>query len=301
VMLPARSHFLDSEIALMLASRRMVEEKAEYKPLLHDLVDAMTLRMEQGAVLSAESYPDECWTFDNAAALDAVRMSDQLDGGDHSDLIRRWVAMAKKKLVDPQSGLLISAYTVSGEATYGPEGSSLWMITHCLRLLDEDFARDQYQRARKALSRGMAGFAWATEWPASWRGMANIDSGPVIPGLEVSAGSSGMAFIGASSFGDDAYLRGLAATLDFSAFPTRKGGRLKYCASNQVGDAALALRRSAGTALDQSGRREIMSTEIKTTLGRDPWSGIFLSARFFLTRAAALLILFCGSAPGGVA
>jgi Linalool dehydratase/isomerase len=239
VMQPARSHFLDGEIALMLASRRMVEEKAEYKPLLRDLVETMTQRMDRGAVLSAESYPDECWTFDNAAALDAVRMSDQLDGGDHSDLIHRWVAMAKKKLVDPQSGLLISAYTVSGEPTYGPEGSSLWMITHCLRLLDEDFARDQYQRARKELSRGMAGFAWATEWPKSWRGLANIDSGPVIPGLEVSAGSSGMAFIGASSFGDDAYLRGLAATLDFSAFPTRKAGRLKYCASNQVGDAAL--------------------------------------------------------------
>ena len=31
---PARSLFLDGEIALMLASRRVVEEKPEYKPVL---------------------------------------------------------------------------------------------------------------------------------------------------------------------------------------------------------------------------------------------------------------------------
>ena len=239
VMQPARSHFLDGEIALMLASRRMVEEKAEYKPLLRELVDIMAQRMEQGKVLSAESYPDECWTFDNAIALDAMRMADQLDGTDHSSLIRRWVAMAKEKLIDPQSGLLISPYTVSGSVTYGPEGSSLWMIAHSLRLLDEDFAHDQYRRAHKELGRGMAGFAWATEWPASWKAPMTIDSGPVIPGLEISAGASGMAFIGASSFGDDEYLCRLSATLDFSAFPSYEDGRLKYCASNQVGDAAL--------------------------------------------------------------
>jgi len=36
VMQPARSQFLDGEIAMMLASRRLLEEKAEYKPLLEE-------------------------------------------------------------------------------------------------------------------------------------------------------------------------------------------------------------------------------------------------------------------------
>ena len=141
--------------------------------------------------------------------------------------------------MDPKTGILISSYTANGQALDGPEGSSIWMVAHCLRVLDEDFARDQYQRARKELGRQMAGFAWSKEWPASWRGAMDIDSGPVIPVFDISAGASGMAFIGASSFGDTAYLASLAATLDFSAFPSLKEGRLKYCASNQVGDAAL--------------------------------------------------------------
>lgn len=61
----------------------------------------------------------------------------------------------------------------------------------------------------------------------------------VIPGLKVSAGGSGLAFIGAASFGDDEFVQALARTLNFAAFPSRRDGTLKYCASNQVGDAAM--------------------------------------------------------------
>jgi hypothetical protein len=57
--------------------------------------------------------------------------------------------------------------------------------------------------------------------------------------LEVSAGGSGLAFIGAASFGDKDSLEKLASTLDFAAFPSQKNGALKYSASNQVGDAVM--------------------------------------------------------------
>ncbi len=251
VMQPPRSHFLDSEIALMLAVRRIVEEKPAYAPLLQERINFMIKRMNQGPVLSAESYPDECWMFDNAVALAAIRLGDYLDGGDHSVFARQWLEMAKQKLTDPKTGLLVSSFTVDGQAMDGPEGSSIWLVTHCLRLVDEDFARDQYLRAKKELARNLTGFAWSREWPGSWRGQMDIDSGPVIPVLEISAGASGMAFIGASSFGDAKYLSALAATPDFSAFPTLKQGRLKYCASNQVGDAALLYAAVLGPIWDK--------------------------------------------------
>jgi hypothetical protein len=246
VMQPPHSLFLDGEIALMLASRRVVEEKPEYKPLLTERVNAIVARFQKNPRMLLESYPDECWMFDHCVALDAIKIADYLDGADHSKLIRDWIAMAKQKLVDPKSGLLISSFTTHGAPLAGPEGSSIWMVAHSLQLLDQDFARDQYQRARKELGAVTLGFGYAHEWPESWKGEANIDSGPIIPVFEVSAGSSGMAFIGASSFGDDKFLASLAATLDFAGFPSRTGGRLKYCASNQVGDAALLYAATLG-------------------------------------------------------
>ncbi|MDB6108847.1 MAG: putative hydrolase [Pedosphaera sp.] len=239
VMQPARNQFLDGESALMLASRRSLEEKPGYQPLLRERIDLMLARMQLSPVLSAESYPDTCWTFDNLISLCAVRLADGLDGTDHSRFLHQWLTMAKLKLMDQRTGLLLTSYTTAGRPLKGPEGSSVWMVAHCLRLLDEDFARDQYQRARKEFGRTLAGFAWSRKCPGSGQGPLNKDANPTIPFLEISAGASGMAFIGASSFGDAGYLTALAATLDFSAFPSLKEGRLKYCASNQVGDAVL--------------------------------------------------------------
>jgi hypothetical protein len=246
VMQPAHSLFLDGEIALMVAARRVVEEKPEYKPLLTERVNATVERFQKSPRMLLESYPDQCWMFDHCVALDAIKLADYLDGSDHSTLIHDWIAMAKRRLVDPQSGLLISSFETDGTPLDGPEGSTIWMVAHSLQLLDEEFARDQYQRARKELGEITLGFGYAHEWPKSWKGPADVDSGPIIPFFEISAGSSGMALIGASAFDDDKFLKSLAVTLNFAAFPSRTHGRLKYCASNQVGDAALLYAATLG-------------------------------------------------------
>ena len=236
---PPRSLFLDGEIALMLAVRRVVEEKPTYRPQLAARVEVMLDRMKRSKALVAESYPDECWLFDNVLALAAIRIADKLDGTDHSAFLREWVSTARVKLLHPETGLLVSSFTTDGAHLDGPEGSSIWMTAHALRLIDEDFARDQYRRARKELGRELVGFAWSREWPKSWRNGMDVDSGMVIPVLEISAGGSGLAFVGASSFGDADYLDKLQTTLDFAAFPVRRAGGVRYCASNQVGDAVL--------------------------------------------------------------
>lgn len=251
VVRPEHSLFLDGEIALMLASRRMLEEKPEFKPLLTARVDAISNRLRLSSNLVLESYPNECWMFDHVVALAAMRMADKLDGSDHSELIRDWLAMARQTLVHRESGLLISSFTTDLDALDGPEGSTIWMVAHCLQLLDEDFARDQYARARKELSRTTVGFSYCREWPKSWTGQADVDSGPIFPVFNISAGASGMAFIGASAFQDRRFLSSLATTLEFAAFPSRKDGGLKYCASNQVGDAALLYAASLGPLWDK--------------------------------------------------
>ncbi len=236
---PARSLFLDGEIALMMAARRMLQEQPAFKQPMTDRLNLIEQRWLANPIMAAESYPDECWTFDHAVALAAFKVADRLDGTDHSALCKKWVATAKQRLVHEATGLLISSYETDGTPLDGPEGSTIWMVVHCLQVVDESFARDQYRRARKELGRVTLGFGYGTEWPASWQGPRDIDSGMVIPGFEVGAGSSGMAFMAASTFHDWDFLQSLATTLDMAAFPSRKNGQLKYCASNRVGDAAL--------------------------------------------------------------
>lgn len=239
VQRPARSQFVDSEIALMLGARRIVEEREEWKGPLRERVRRIVERMKSGPVLSAESYPDECWTFDNANALAALRIADALDGSDHRALCRSWVISAKEHLLHPGTGLLASEYTMRGSVLDGPEGSTIWMVSHALQLVDEEFARDQYDRARRELRRRICGFDIAREWPVSARGPADIDSGLVIPVLDASPASSGLALVAARAHGDEEFLSGLLRSLEMAGFPIRKGGRLRYAGSNPVGDAVL--------------------------------------------------------------
>jgi hypothetical protein len=255
VQQPARSQFLDGEIALMLGARRMLSEDPARKATFTDRVALIAARMRGNPVLSTESYPDECWTFCNALALASLRMAEVLDGADHSALLGGWVQAAKAKLVDPRTGLLVSSYTLAGEHKDGPEGSSIWLVAHALRAVDDDFARDQFERARRELRVSVLGFGYAREWPRSWTGGNDVDSGPVIPLLDVSAGSSGLAFLGAASFGDRAFLAELHTTVDFAGFPAERGGALQYQASNQVGDAVLLYSTVVGPMWDALARR----------------------------------------------
>jgi len=246
VVQPPRSLFVDGEIALMLGARCLVANREDYRPRLRARVSTLIERMQQGPVLSGESYPDECWTFCNSVALAAIRIADVLDGSDHSVFLARWVEVARAKLVHPATGLLVSSYDLEGVPSDGPEGSTIWLVAHCLRIVDPEFARDQFERARRELCVQPLGFAYAREWPASWEGPTDIDSGVIVPGVGASASSSGFALLAAASFGDAGLLEGLLSALNLAAFPVETEGGVRYAASNQVGDAVLAYALTCG-------------------------------------------------------
>jgi hypothetical protein len=243
---PARSIFLDGEIGLMIAARQMVKPRAEYGPILKELVDTMIGNMEKSPVLSGESYPDECWTFCNSVALATITISDVLDGRDHSEFCRRWIETAKRSLTDSDTGILVSSYNLSGYANDGPEGSTIWMVSHCLLLVDEEYAKEQYARAKKELAGQILGFGYAKEWPASWKGPLDIDAGPVLPVLHISPSSSGLAFIAVRAFHDDEYLAKLLTTLNLGALPREDKETLTYSSCSQVAEAVVLYSMTFG-------------------------------------------------------
>jgi len=77
---PARSLFLDWEIALMMGARRMLQEEPGYKQPMTERLNVIEQRMRSNPLMAMESYPDECWTFDDAVALVAFKVADRLDG-----------------------------------------------------------------------------------------------------------------------------------------------------------------------------------------------------------------------------
>jgi len=241
-----RSLFVEGEIAMMLAAQQIVSPSPAGRRALERRVAVITAQMEAGPNPAAESYPDECWTFCNTVALAALRIADASLGSDHRDLARRWVTWAQKTLVDPGTGLLASSFTHDGHVLDGPEGSTLWMTAHNLRLVDPELARDQYDRARAELSARVLDFGYAREWPGLGGGIGDVDSGPVVPLLGASPGSSGTAVLGAASFDDDVFFDALIRSLELVAAPSRKGGELRYAAAGPMGDAVIFYAHEEG-------------------------------------------------------
>ncbi len=237
-----RSVFVDGEIALMMAVRERAAKGAidsRWTGELRERLELIRSQMERSPTLSAESYPDECWMFCNSVAAAAMSIGEEVGAGEHASFARRFVDNAKQNLRDPETGLLISEYTLDGTPQDGPEGSSIYFVATMLAEIDPEFAADQYQRARRELGAELLGFGYAREWPESWRGVQDIDSGLIVPGLDASAGASGMAILGAARFGDEETLQDLHRSLHLAAFPIEEEGQFRFAASNSVGDAVL--------------------------------------------------------------
>lgn len=257
-----RSLFVDGEVALMLAARQAVEPRADFVEPLRARIDEVTRQLETAPHHLAESYPDEGWTFCNTIALAALRVSDGVDGRSHEPLIARWMVSARHLLVEPRSGLLRSSFRHDGSPLDGPEGSTLWLAAHMLQLVDEDFAKDQYQRARKELGHVAFGFGWASEWPVSLRNVDDVDSGPTVPLVDANAGSSGLALVGAAAFDDEPFLEGLVTSLQFAAFPVKDETGLRFSAGNHLADAVLLYSLTEGP-LWQHARRSTLVSEAR--------------------------------------
>ena len=236
----------------MLASRRFLEEKSDYRPLLQERIEQMLARMQQSPVLSAESYPDTCWIFDNLISLCAVRLADSLDGTDHSQFSQQWLALAKRKLVDQQTGLLITSYTTAGKPLKGPEGSSTWMVAHCLRLLDEDFARDQYQRARKEFGQDLGRFRLVHQMPGFRQGTAEHGRPPDHPILGNQRRSQRDGLHRREFFRGCRLPHRLGGHSGLFRIPFCKGRSIEILCEQPGGRCHDALRHRAGSALGKS-------------------------------------------------
>ena len=253
-----RSLFLDGEVLLMVAARLAVWPDHGRDAQLVDLARTVVAEMSAGPATMGESYPNECWMFDNTLALAALAVTGHVLGRPAEgaeDLTRRWLAAAPR-LTDSHTGLLVSSTTWHGETLDGPEGSSAFAVAHFLELVDPALAQDQYERAKRQLVVRPLGFAYAHEWPdpAQWgtdpmpvrAGKPDVDSGPVIPLVHAGAGASGMALLGASAFHDEALLAELVTSLELTAFPERKNGQLRFRATNGLGDAVMLYAMAQG-------------------------------------------------------
>jgi hypothetical protein len=190
------------------------------------------------------AYPGQAWPCDSVVALAALRLHDTLFQPRYAELRARWLAAAQQQL-DPATGLLPHrADLVSGQPLEGARGSSQSIIARFLVEVDPAWGQAQYARFRALFVDVVLGVPGVREYPRGTTGPGDVDSGPLLAGISLSASA---VTLGAALLHND---RALAAPLlhlsEFAGMPLSWQGQKRYALGLlPVGDAFLVWAKSA--------------------------------------------------------
>ena len=191
------------------------------------------------------AYADQSWPVDSTVAIASLRLHDALLPPRYTATVARWLAGAKQRL-DPATGLLPHRCdAATGAPIEGARGSSQSMIQRFLVDIDPAFARDQYLRFRTLFRSAPLGLGPAIrEYPAGTDGPGDVDSGPLLLGVSLSA--TVVALGAARAQGDGRLAGALANYGDLAGLPVDTPWTRRYAFGVlPAGDAFLAWSKSA--------------------------------------------------------
>lgn len=228
-------------LALQPADRRNAAEVQELRARTAQLAAAF----DSSVSPYLQAYPGQSWPVDSTVAIAALRLHDQLFPARYQRTVDRWLSLVRQHL-DPATGLLPHrADPTDGRPLEIARATSQSLMHRFLVEIDADFARAQYLRFRDLYVTRPAGLDPAVrEYPAGAGGEGDVDSGPLILGVSLSAT---VVTIGAAQVqGDTALAGALANYAELTGAPVGLWRTKRYAlGALPIGDAFLAWAKSA--------------------------------------------------------
>jgi hypothetical protein len=193
-----------------------------------------------------ESYPGQRWPVDTVVAVAALARADRLVGvPGAADVVRAWPERVRP-VRDPATGLLPHRLdggdgpsTVVAE---GPRATSSVLIALFEPDIEPALGRRDYRAFVAHFVTRRLGWVGVAEYPDGAPGGGDVDSGPLVLGLSLSA--SVVAVGTARRAGDEALAADLEREAELFGLPWEWAGKRRYAGGVlPVGDAFLAFAR----------------------------------------------------------
>jgi hypothetical protein len=215
----------------------------------HDaLIAAYERRLLASRTGLIETYPNEAYPTDVAAVAAAIAVHGRVTGIDHRQVLRHWIDRLREVQIDPKSGLVFQRMSASdGEPHDAPRGSGTGLAAYYAGFVDRSAA----ERLAEGLFRHESrfwGFGAIREYAAGYSGMGDIDSGPVIFGVSVSA--TGFALAPARALGRRDSFESIYRTVALFGLPASFGERRQFCSGGPIGNALLLAFLTSGPEAD---------------------------------------------------
>ena len=221
-------------VALGLGALRLVDRHTRHAALHERIVAALIRRLEAAPDGVLETYPGEAYPADIAAVVGAVGQHTLITAQDHRALIARMAGIYRSRFTDRASGYLYQ--TVSAHGHGPPRGSGTAIAAYFWSFADAAFARELGD-AVACGQRSVLGFAGVREYAPGQSGGGDVDSGPIVLGVSVSA--TGFALASARQRGERAQFAALYRTTALFGVPVTRGDRWRFATGGPLGNALL--------------------------------------------------------------
>ncbi len=178
-----------------LGCYRMVGSDRRYDRLHNHISEILFEAAQEQNGAQIHSYPNYSWTFDTILALASLDLHDRIHGTRRTQpLIQKHLNWINARCTDKKAGLPCSIFDdTSNGSTAPPRGCDLSLRICLLQQIAPARAADLYKKYVTShwLDKGLiSGFA---EWPGGKRVRPDIDSGPVVMGIGLTATGVGIA------------------------------------------------------------------------------------------------------------
>lgn len=150
----------------------------------------------------------------------AIAVHGRVTGVEHGPVLAHWVTCVATFQTDASSDLLFQRFGADGRPHDAPRGSGTASAAY------------------------FAGFGAIREYADGHEGSGDIDSGPVLLGVSVSA--TGFALGPARAFGRSDVFERIYRTADLFGLPDRARGRMSFATGGPIGNALLFAMLTSG-------------------------------------------------------
>ena len=242
-----RGHAYMGYAALALGILREVHPETRFAPVHEALIEALARRLETSEVGIVETYPGEAYPCDIASVIAAIGQHARLTHGDRSALIAREVRLFRSQWIDTQSGYLVqSVDPETGAPRDAPRGSGTALGAFFWSFADTSLSRELDHALLHQGRTEFAGFGGIREYGEGHLGHGDIDSGPVLFGVSVSA--TGFALSAARRAHDDEAFRSLFRTAALFGVSVRHGEGARFVSGGPLGNAIMLAMLTARPA-----------------------------------------------------
>lgn len=232
-----------AHLNLMLGCYALLNNDGRFQELHRKLSEAIARRMAKYPHRHIETYPHETYPPDNTVAAASLRIADMTLGVKYKTLVDEWVEQSKRLEQSPAGLIAFQIDSNSGLPLQTYRGSNIGWNSFFLPLVDENYAKDQFEKFKKYMLRRIIGFAAFKEYPRGGLFKMDCDTGPVILGLGGTA--TGFSVAGARWANDKDLLSFLLRSVEILGMSVTKGDKRRYLALPVVGDAIMLAMKTA--------------------------------------------------------